>query len=147
MKDLFIENELLIGATPGKVWEVLTSPTQVPKFMFGCTVLCDWQIGSPITWEGVEDGITYVKGHLLVFENQKQFSYTVFDPNAAYEDIPENYLTVNIWIKQEGNQTLVKVSQGDYAQVADGQKRYEDTLAGGGWEAVLNTVKGLAETT
>ena len=40
--------------------------------------------------------------------------------------------------------TLVKVSQGDYAKVANGEERFQHTDEG--WQMVLNGLKELAET-
>ena len=143
---LYIENEIVINASPQQVWQALVDPSVTPKYMFGCEVLCDWQPGSPILWKGVADGVVYVKGDLVSFEKPKKFAFTVFDPNAKYEDIPINYLTATYTLEEQNSGTLLKVSQGDYQTVAEGQQRYDDTLAQGGWAAVLQGIKQVVES-
>ena len=142
----FTFDEILIRATPETVWQVLTDPEITPQYMFGCTVQCDWDPGSPILWKGVQDGITYVKGNLIAFDKSRKFSFTVFDPNAAYADIPENYLTATYTLSRKQNGTLLKVTQGDYAKVAEGNKRYADSINSGGWMPVLEEIRKIVES-
>jgi hypothetical protein len=61
------------------------------------------------------------------------------------EDIAENYLTVTYDLKPVNGQTQLTVTQGDYTKVADGQNRYNDTIAGGGWQSILDQIKKLVE--
>ncbi len=142
----FTSDEILINANPETVWKVLTDPELTPRYMFGCTVACDWRPGSPILWTGVQDGVTYVKGNLKIFDKPNTFSFTVFDPNAAYADIPENYLTATYTLSKHKNGTLLKVTQGDYARVAEGKKRYRDSVDSGGWMPVLDGIRKIAES-
>lgn len=145
MQDLFTKDEIRINAPASSVWKTLVDPEKTKHYMFGCKVICDWQIGSPILWKGAEDGVIYVTGTLLALEKEKIFSFTTFDPNATYEDIADNYLTATYTLHEHGDFTTLTVTQGDYSIVADGQKRYEDTIAAGGWSAVLKQIKKLCE--
>ena len=145
MSEQFIHNEILIKAPIASVWQALVDPAMTQQYMYGCEVICDWQIGSPILWRGVQDGVVYVKGHLAELEEEKVFAFTVFDPLASYEDIPANYLTATYTLAEEEDHTKLTVTQGDYSKVADGQKRYEDSLAQGGWGAVLEQIQQLVE--
>lgn len=45
-----------INATAERVWEALTDPKQVAKYMMGVEVDTDWQPGSPIYWRGEFQG-------------------------------------------------------------------------------------------
>lgn len=145
-KSKFTSDEIMIKASPEVVWKVLTDPALTPEYMFGCAVACDWTIGSPILWKGVRDGITYVRGYLVAFEKPRKFSFSVFDPNAAYPDIPENYLRATYTLAGETDGTHLRVTQGDYAQVAEGEKRFRDSIKSGGWMPVLEGIKKIAET-
>lgn len=145
METLYTENEMQIMAPVSEVWKALTDPEKTKKYMFGCKVVCDWQIGNPILWKGAEDGVVYVKGTLVAFKKEELFSFTTFDPNGAYEDIPENHLTATYTLTPEGDATTLHITQGDYFLVAEGEKRYEDTLAVGGWSAVLKEIKAILE--
>ena len=144
MSQLIIEDNISINASTSKVWDALVNPEHTPKYMYGCALVSDFEIGSPVLWKGPGE-VIYVKGNLLTFENEKQFSYTVFDPNAAYPDIPENHLSVHCTLEEEGGMTNLKVIQEGYERAAEGQKRYDETMNQGGWKAVLEGIKKIAE--
>jgi uncharacterized protein YndB with AHSA1/START domain len=147
---LIITNQITIHAPAEKVWDALVNPEQTKKYMFGCEALSDWQAGSTLLWKGVYEGkeMVFVKGHIVSIEPGKLLSYTVIDPlNPDIPDIPENYLTVTYTLVEEGGQTLFTVTQGDYATVAEGEKRYKDSYNdGAGWMPLLEQIKLLVET-
>ncbi len=84
-----------------------------------------------------------MKGNVVSVEQGKRLQFTTFDPNAKYADVPSNYTTVTYDLSPENGQTRLSVSQGDFAEVADGEKRYNDTV--GGWDFALNGLKALVE--
>ncbi len=145
---LLIENTIRINASPDKVWDALTNPEQTKKYMFGCETVSDWKPGSPLLWKGNYQGneMVFVKGNIIAIEQNKQLVYTVIDPNGPIEDIPENYLTVTYQLTNDNGQTLLKVTQGDYSTVADGEKRYKDSYNNGeGWNPILVQIKKILE--
>lgn len=142
---LVVENEIFINAPIGTVWELLVDPEKTKLYMYGCEVICDWNIGEPILWKGATDEVIYVKGELVSLDPGKSLAYTVIDPNGTYADIPENYLTVHYKLIKEGEGTLFKVTQGDYSKVEDGEKRYKDSMDADGWQSVLEKIKEIAE--
>ncbi len=149
-KELIVTNEISINAPASKVWDALTNPEQTKKYMFGCETVSDWQKGSPLLWKGSWEGkeMIFVKGHIVDIEPGKYLAYTVIDPNnSAIPDIPENYLTVTYTLSAHEGQTKLSVSQGDYARVAEGEKRYKETYNNGeGWNPILVQIKELVET-
>jgi uncharacterized protein YndB with AHSA1/START domain len=148
MNSLIVKNTITINAPVSKVWDALVNPQQTKKYMFGCEAVSDWKPGSPLLWKGVFDGkeLVAVKGTVVSIQPEKYLEYTTIDPNnPAIKDVAENYLTVTYDLKPVDGHTLLTVTQGDYAKVADGQSRYNDTIAGGGWQSVLDQVKKLVE--
>jgi uncharacterized protein YndB with AHSA1/START domain len=144
---LFIEDSITINASPAKVWDALINPEQTKKYMFGCETVSDWKVGSPLLWKGNYEGkdVIFVKGIILDIQPEKRLSYTAIDPNSSIPDIPENYLTVTYELKEENGKTVLSVSQGDYSKVAEGKMRYEHSVAGGGWESILASIRDLLE--
>lgn len=142
---LYTEDEINIKAPIAKVWDALTNPSLTPHYMFGCEVITDWKPGSEVLWKGLADGVIYVKGILVSLKKEQELSFTIFDPMANYEDIPSNHLIATYTLTDMGESTLLHVKQGDYSTVAEGTKRYEDTIAQGGWSAVLGLIKSLFE--
>jgi uncharacterized protein YndB with AHSA1/START domain len=146
---LIIKNTISINASASKVWNALVNPEQTQKYMFGCKAISDWEIGSPLLWEGIYDGKTmvFVKGKIVEIKQGLKLSYTVIDPNnPAIPDIPENYLTVTYDLEEKSGITTLTVTQGDYSQVADGEKRYNESYNNGeGWNPILVQIKNILE--
>jgi len=141
--ELIVRRSIEIKAPVRRIWEILTDPEHTKKYMFGCEVVSDWNIGSPLIWRGAADGIVYVKGDLLALVKEKIFSFTVFDPNAGIEDVPANYTTVIIELVPGDGSTTLTVTQGDFTGMADAENRFMSTEAG--WDMVLPRIKELAE--
>jgi uncharacterized protein YndB with AHSA1/START domain len=147
-KPRIIENSIQIYSTSAKIWDALVNPEQTKKYMFGCETVSDWKVGSPLLWKGSYEGkdVIFVKGNIVGLNPEKSLSYTVIDPNSTIKDIPENYLTVTYVLKEENGHVTLTVTQGDYATVADGDKRYQDSYNGGeGWNPILVAIKELVE--
>jgi uncharacterized protein YndB with AHSA1/START domain len=144
---LIVKNSIAINAPAAKVWDVLVNPQQTKKYMFGCETVSDWKPGSDLLWRGNYEGkdMVFVKGKIVEIIPEKFLSYTTIDPNSGIEDIPENYLTVTYALKEENDQILLTATQGDYSTVGDGEKRFRETLEGGGWQPILDEIKKLVE--
>jgi uncharacterized protein YndB with AHSA1/START domain len=146
---LTVTNTITIQAPAARVWDALTNPEMTKKYMFGCEALSDWKPGSPLIWKGNFNGLEMVavKGSIVKIEPGKSLVYTTIDPNnPAVPDLPGNYLTVTYDLAEQDGHTLLTVSQGDYSNVAEGDKRYQETIAGGGWTPILVQIKELLET-
>jgi uncharacterized protein YndB with AHSA1/START domain len=146
-KELIVRNSIMINASPSKVWDALTNPAQTKKYMFGCEALSDWKVGSPLIWKGVFDGkeVVAVKGTVTAIDKNKFLAYTTIDPNGPYADLPENYATVTYTLSEQNGQTKLDVTQGDFAKVADGEKRFAEVSQDGGWQPLLEQIKKLIE--
>ena len=145
---LFIRNSITINAPASKVWDALVNPEQTKKYMFGSEALSDWKIGSPLLWKGQYEGkeMVFVKGHVVDIKPERFLEYTVIDPNSTIEDIPENYLNITYELSPENGNTLLKVTQGDYSKVAEGERRFKESSNNGeGWNPILVEIKKLAE--
>lgn len=144
MSELVIRKTVEIDAPVSTVWKVLTDNDLIQQYMFGCYAETDWLPGSPLLWKGVADGKLYVKGHVVAIEAPHRLEYTVIDPNSDIEDIPANYLKMTYDLKEDGEGSMVlEIAQGDFATVANGQKRYEDVMAGD--DHLMQAIKKLAE--
>jgi len=144
MSELVIRKTVEIDAPVSTVWKVLTDNDLIQQYMFGCYAETDWLPGSPLLWKGTADGKLYVKGHVVAIEAPHRLEYTVIDPNSDIEDIPANYLKMTYDLKEDGEGSMVlEIAQGDFATVANGQKRYEDVMAGD--DHLMQAIKQLAE--
>jgi len=145
---LFIRNSITINAPASKVWDALVNPEQTKKYMFGSEALSDWKIGSPLLWKGQYEGkeMIFVKGHVVDIKPERFLEYTVIDPNSTIEDIPENYLNITYELSPDNGNTVLKVTQGDYSKVAEGERRFKESSNNGeGWNPILVEIKKLVE--
>jgi uncharacterized protein YndB with AHSA1/START domain len=144
---LTVKNSIVVQAPASKVWDALTNPVQTMKYMFGCQALSDWKEGSPLLWKGIFNGVELVavKGNIVKIRREKYLEYTTIDPNSEIPDLPENYLTVIYELVEEKGKTELTISQGDYSSVAEGSKRYQESIDGGGWSTILAEIKKLVE--
>lgn len=147
---LFIKNEITINAPASKVWDVLTNPEQTKKYMFGCEAISYWKPDDLLLWKGMweDKEMVFVKGYIVSIEPNKHLAYTTFDPNNPnLKDIPGNYTTVTYDLSEEDGMTLLKVTQGDFATVDDGEKRFNEVNNNGeGWNPILIEIKKIAES-
>lgn len=148
MPALNVTNEIFIAAPPAAVWDALTNPVQTKKYMFGCETVSDWQKGSPLTWEMMHEGKKFVavKGTIQEIEPDSKLIYSTFDPHSAMADVPGNYLDVTYELEARDNGTQLRVTQGDFSKVADGERRYAEVHNNGdGWNPILVQIKNLLE--
>ena len=144
MTELLIRKNIEVAAPVELLWKVLTDSKFIRQYMFGCNAETDWKSGSALLWRGASDGILYVKGHVVSIEQPYRLVYTVFDPNSTIADTPSNYLTVSYDLKQRGDRgSLLEITQGDFASVENGRKRYEDSNDGD--NSMLVNIRNLAE--
>lgn len=145
---LQVKNEIEIEAPAAKVWDVLTQSEFTKQYMFGCAVDTDWQVGSALVWTMQHEGKDFipVSGFIKELQPNVKLVYTVIDPNAAMEQIPENHLNVTYELFQKDDITLLTVTQDGFEGAANGEKRYEDVYNNGdGWNPILVQMKALAE--
>jgi uncharacterized protein YndB with AHSA1/START domain len=114
----FKEKELIANASTAikapimHVWEALTTPSVIKKFMLGTEVQSNWEEGEPISWEGELDGKAYAdKGTILKLDPGKILQYSQFSTLSGLPDEPENYHTITYSLWAENGRTQVAVSQ------------------------------------
>lgn len=88
----------------------------------------------------------FVKGTIVDIQPNKFLAYTTIDPNSNVDDKSENYLTVTYHLQEKDSKTTLTVTQGDYSNVAEGERRYGESYNNGeGWNPILVQIKQLAE--
>ena len=111
-KNLIATATVTINATDAEVWNGLTNPEIIEKYMMGATVASDWKEGSKITWKGEFKGKNYEdKGEILEIAPQEKLKYTHFSPLSGEDDKPENYHTVTVNLSGDKKQTTVSLTQ------------------------------------
>ena len=139
-KGMIANAETSINASVDNIWDALTNPETIKKYMFGTTVTSDWKPGSNITWKGEWQGKAYEdKGEILQIKPRSLLQYTHFSPLTGEPDRPENYHTVTIRLIPDNGLTSVQLSQ-DNNKNEDARKHSENN-----WTMMLSELKKLLE--
>ncbi|MEO6135480.1 MAG: SRPBCC family protein [Ginsengibacter sp.] len=139
-KNLMAEASVKINASISNVWNGLTDPQILKKYMMGATVESDWKKGSPITWKGEIKGKKYEdKGVILEVQPKKKLQYSHFSPTSGEKDTIENYHTVTVRLSEDNEETTVSLSQ-DKNKTEKAKEESEKN-----WKMMLEGLKKVLE--
>jgi len=135
--EVFIE----IQASPSEVWNAITTPETIKKYLMGTNVSTNWKEGSTINYEGEYKGKKYKdKGVIKKIVPEKTFQSTYWSSMGGKEDKPENYNTVTYELEENPDgSTMVKLTQDN---ILSGQ---EHEHAVSNWKMVLQKLKEVVE--
>ena len=106
MNNYSVKGSIQINATPSKIWDVLTKPEMIVRYT-GSLTHTDWEVGSPITWEGEMQGVMYEnKGEVLENEPNSLLRYTYWSGLGGDADLPENYSEITYTLKPVDENTV-----------------------------------------
>jgi uncharacterized protein YndB with AHSA1/START domain len=131
-----------IDATRERVWEALTDPEIIRKYMFGSTVTSDWEPGSAITYAGEYEGKKYEDhGTILEVRAPELLRSTHFSPLSGKPDVPENYHELTYTLTAQDGATTVRLTQDNNANEGEAAHSAEN------WKQMLDGLKSVVEST
>jgi uncharacterized protein YndB with AHSA1/START domain len=129
-----------INAPASRVWEAITKPELIKKYLFDTDVVSDWKVGSPIIYKGEWQGKPFEdKGKILEFKPEKSLVSTHWSPMSGVPDLPENYHKVSYQLSERDGQTDVTILQDNNA--SEEEKVHSEA----NWKTVLDGLKKLVE--
>jgi uncharacterized protein YndB with AHSA1/START domain len=129
------------NAPASKVWEAITNPALIKKYLFDTDVVSDWKVGSPIVYRGEWQGKPFEdKGQILEIEPEKRLVSTHWSPMSGVPDLPENYHKVSYLLAEKDGKTEVTILQDNNAS------EEEKTHSEANWKAVLEGLKKVVES-
>ena len=138
--ELLVRKTVKINAEPAKVWDSITNPKMIKKYLFGTKVISTWKVGSEIIFEGNWEGKKFKdKGVIEKLEIEKIFQYTYWSIFSGLDDKKENYSLVTFEISSDGKITKLTVSQKGFANKT--LQEHSDK----GWRNVLQKIKDILE--
>lgn len=103
--DLIVSESVDVNALPAKVWDALTNPEIIKKYLFGTETLTDWKVGSEIIFQGEygeKKEHTYRdKGVIMQNVPNKLLSYSYWSGFSGLEDSPQNYSLITYNLKSD----------------------------------------------
>jgi len=112
-----VNKTIHINAPTSKVWETLTNPELMKKWMFETeiNISTDWQVGNPIVIRGNMHGMNFEnKGTVLQFEREKLLQYTHLSSLSRLPDKPENYSVLEFRVTPNENQTAITLTLSNF---------------------------------
>jgi uncharacterized protein YndB with AHSA1/START domain len=139
-KNLSFKINVEIESSREKVWNSLTNPEIIKKYLFNTNAKSDWEIGSDITFEGEHEGRHYKdKGSITNIRTNELLQYTYWSGFAGLEDIPENYSLLTFQLEGRDNKTTLTLSQQGFVNTK--AKQHSES----NWKIVLLKLKELTE--
>jgi uncharacterized protein YndB with AHSA1/START domain len=139
--DLIVSQSIVINVTLAKVWDALTDPSIIKKYLYDTETLTTWEVGSEIVFQGEYNGQKY-RDHGVIIENvfQQKLVYSYWSGFSGVEDKPENYSTIiYTLVEKENNRIEFTWTQKGYA-TEEGYKHSKE-----GMSAFLESIKKVME--
>jgi len=117
MAEISFNNTIIINAKPAKVWEVLTNPQLMAKWMAETEIeiITDWHVGSSIIIRGDLHGIPFENnGRVLQFKPQKLLRYSHLSSLSNLPDEVESYSIIEFSLQPKGNQTVLTLTLSNF---------------------------------
>ena len=131
-----------IDASADRVWQTLTDPDLVARYMHGTSLDTDWQVGGPIVWRGEWQGQQYEdKGEVTAFDPPRRLAVTHWSPLTGEPDEPANYHHVTYELEPLGEaRTGLTLTHGNSPS-----QDAADSMVADGWTPMLQELKKVAE--
>ncbi|MGO4298561.1 SRPBCC family protein [Leifsonia sp. RAF41] len=132
--------DIHVDASRDRLWQALTDPATIERFLFGSRVETDWQKDSPVVYHGEWEGQPYEdKGVILDVVAGERLVTSYYSPLSGKPDEPASYQTVSYLLADDADGTLVTITQDGCADDAEAQRM------GDNWGTVLQTLKSVVE--
>jgi len=140
--DQNIKNSILIQASPGYIWDMLTNDSALLE---GMTSVSDWHRGSANDYylNINQSRLRIWKGSVTEAIEPYFLEQKVFSNLWNIPDVPENYLTTQYIICPVDDCTMLTVIQKDFKPAPKGDRRYLSAL--NWWRYILPKIQVLAE--
>lgn len=112
-----IEQSIIVNAAPAKVWDTLTNPDVMKRWMAETEIeiITDWKVGNPITVQGPWYKTGFVnKGVVLQFEPERMLSYSHLSSLSRLPDAIENYTVLAFRLDPQEGQTTLTVTLSNF---------------------------------
>jgi uncharacterized protein YndB with AHSA1/START domain len=134
MTGLVATADIDIDASRDRVWQALTDPRKIEKYMFGSHVESEWKPGSPIVWKGEYEGKQFVdSGQILAADPGELLQVT----HSSSQGGPEHIVTYRL--SERGGHTHLTLSQDNNGSLDEVQHSTEN------WKTMLNGLKKVVE--
>jgi uncharacterized protein YndB with AHSA1/START domain len=140
MSDIATSSSVTIDAPAERVWEAITTPSQIAEWFLGVETESDWQQGSRLVHRGSYRGKPYEdRGEILQIEPPTLLVHTHWSDVSGVPDSPEHYQRVTWSLAEHDGVTDLTVSEENLPS------EEAKTVSDQSWAMVLGNLKHLLE--
>lgn len=143
MRQIFVEQAIIIDAHISEVWKVLTEPALTKQWIHTWwpeldELQSDWKQDSPVVWK-LQDGSTGADGkvHEVQAPNHLVYNFRINEPNTSKQEI------ITYKLEERDNHTYLLITAGDYGDTPEHEQCFPGAQEG--WEKSISKIKELAE--
>jgi uncharacterized protein YndB with AHSA1/START domain len=141
-KELKVSKSIEINTSKERVWEVLTNPELIAKYLHGTKTITDWKEGSRIIFQGEYEGHKYKdKGNVLSIKPFEVIKYNYWSSFSETEDRQENYSDIALLIEKLDEKRVHFTWRQEGFANAEGYKHSQEGL-----QELIEKIKEIAET-
>ena len=135
-----IRTDTTIDAPIERVWQAITTPSEIKQWFFGVDTEADWRPGGRLVHRGEYQGKPYLdKGEIVEFKRPRRLVHTHWSDVSGLPDVPEHYQRVAWELVPHDGGTTLTVTEHNLPS-ADAAKTSEQ-----GWTGALQALKELLE--
>lgn len=140
VSDIRTSSSITIAAPATRVWEAITTPSQIKEWFFGVDTEADWREGGQLVHRGEYQGKPYEdKGEILRIEPPTLLVHTHWSDVSGVPDEPEHYQRVTWSLEERDGVTALTVSEDNLPSVEAKQTSEQS------WPMALDSMKQMLE--
>jgi len=142
LKTFSICKEIIINATPDKVFDALTTSAEIVKYYPLNEVVSEWAVGESVNYKGEVNGQAFTDYGVITELNRPiKYSYRYWSDNHGTDNIPDNHLNISYSLSLVNGVTQLKLVQ-DNIQSEEMFNIMETVV----WDMLLNALKQHMES-
>jgi uncharacterized protein YndB with AHSA1/START domain len=112
------EKTIEIQAPASRVWQALTNPDIMKKWMMPDTeleIITEWKVGSPLLIRGNMNGKDFEnRGTVLQYEPEQRLQYSHLSSISRLPDRPESYSIIGFKLQPLGERTVLTLTLSNF---------------------------------
>lgn len=137
-----IEKTIEISAPKTRVFEALTSCSEIPKYYPLNEVISTWEVGAEVLYKGEVNGSSFTDHGVIETLNKPSFySYRYWSDNHGTECTPENHIVISYALTEKAEGTELKLVQSNIRS-----EELYNLMNTQVWDFLLGSLKQYLET-
>jgi uncharacterized protein YndB with AHSA1/START domain len=135
-----IRSSTTIAAPIERVWQAITTASEIKQWFFGVDTDADWRVGGGLVHRGEYGGKPYIdKGEILEFDPPRRLVHTHWSDVSGLPDVAENYQVVAWDLAERDGATDLVITERNLPSTEAAATSEQ------GWASALGALKALLE--